>query len=499
MSESRTESAPVPGATTGGRHGPAWVLTSVVITSALMGIDMIIVTVALPHVGAELPGTSLAGLQWLVIGYSLAFGALVQPAGALADRWGSRTMFLLGIAGFTVASLTCALAWDLLSLNAFRIVQGATAAVMAANVVPLLARAFDEGRRAMAIAVWTAVVTSASTLAPLAGGALIAAGGWRWMFLINVPFGIVAFALAFVVVRPDRPTTAPAGRFDLLGSVLVAAVFVGLNLGLSLAQEEGFADLGAIAALVAAVALALVYVARHRRVAHPVLDLRLFRIRTFAGAATLAMINRIGTVGGAVFYIFYLQDGHGLSPLTTGLVLVPLGVATVVGSLAGGRLQSRVPAKWVLTAGFALLAVGGVWIAVTAAAATDPVGAIPALTLWGFGNGLANAPIQAVATACVPPGKVGMASGMVNSFFPIGASLGTSVLGVVFTAAAGGVGAVANGSLTALGGGVVTVFVVIAVAMAVGAVVAATTVARRPAPPRSDRPGSISSNAGPPS
>ncbi len=464
------------------RSRPAWVLTSVVIASALMGIDMIIVAVALPQIGAELPGTSLVSLQWLVIGYSLAFAALVQPAGALSDRWGSRTMFLAGIAGFTLASLACGLSWDVVSLNLFRVVQGAAAAVMSANVVPLLARSFDERRRPMAIAVWTAVVTSASTLAPLAGGALIAAGGWRWMFFVNVPFGIVAFVVAHLVVRADRPEVPREGRFDVVGSVLVAAVFVAVNLGLSVAQENGFTAGGTIIGLAAVVVPAVAYVVRHRRVAFPVLDLRLFRIRTFAGITVLALINRVGTVGGAVFYIVYLQEGHGLSALTTGLVLVPLGVATALGALAGGRLQRRFPAGWVLTVGFGLLAVAGVLIAMNAAAAAEPVSAIPALTLWGLGNGLANAPLQAVAAASVPSAQVGMATGMVNGFFPVGASLGTSVLGVLFTAVIGGLDPGSGGPAPVLGQGVATVFGVIAVAMALGALVAATVVAARQRP-----------------
>ncbi|ANY07734.1 MFS transporter [Pseudonocardia sp. HH130630-07] len=462
---------------------PGWVLASVVIASALMGIDMIIVAVALPQIGVELPGTSLVSLQWLVVGYSLAFAALVQPAGALSDRWGSRSLFLAGIAGFTLASLACGLSWDMLSLNIFRIVQGAAAAVMSANVVPLLVRAIEEKRRPMAIAIWTATVTSASTLAPLVGGALIAAGGWRWMFFVNVPFGVIAFLVAYRVVSADRPGTAVAGRFDVVGAALVAAVFVALNLGLSLAQENGFATVGAVVGLVAAVLLAAAYSVRCRRIPTPVLDLGLFRIRAFAGITVLAMVNRIGTVGGAVFYIVYLQVGHGLSALTTGVVLVPLGVATALGALAGGRLQARVPARWVLAAGFGMLAVAGVLIAVNAAAAADPVTAIPALSLWGFGNGLANAPLQAVAAAAVPPEKVGMATGMVNSFFPVGASLGTSVLGLVFTGAVGQVDAMTVGRPELLGQGIATVFGLVAAAMAVGAVVSGALIgARRAAP-----------------
>ncbi|GAA1103170.1 MFS transporter [Nocardiopsis metallicus] len=449
----------------------AWTLAVLVIAAALMAVDLTIVAVALPQIGADLPGATLVGLQWVVVGYTLAFGTLVLPAASLGDRIGARTMFLWGVVVFTVASLLCGLAWDLTSLVAFRLVKGAAAAVVSANVMPLLSRAYDEDRRPMAIAVWTASLMAAATLAPVLGGFLVETAGWRSMFLVNLPIGTAALLVGVRVLSPDTRRARGAG-FDWTGAVLVALVLLLVNLGLTAAQDGG--SWWAAVWTGSAAAFALGYALHQRRTALPVLDLALFRIRSFLGVTVLAVLTRVGLIGGTVYFVLNLQDGHGLNPLETGLLILPVGVGTVVGALAAGKAQARFSAGSVMTFGFVFLTAGGAVFAWQAWNAHDPLWYLPTMALWGLANGAVNAPLMAVATAVVPAERVGMATGVVNSSFPLGAAVGTLGLGAAFTASLSTVGGPgAAPALTALGQATGTVYAVIAAVCLLGVFVAA--------------------------
>lgn len=453
---------------------PGWTLAVLVIAAALMAVDLTIVSVALPQIGADLPGATLVGLQWVVVGYTLAFGTLVLPAASLGDRIGARTMFLWGVVVFTVASLLCGLAWDLTSLVAFRLVKGAAAAVVSANVMPLLSRAYAEVRRPMAIAVWTASLMAAATFAPVLGGFLVELAGWRSMFLINLPVGILALLVGVRVLSPDARRAGGAG-FDWTGAVLVASVLLLVNLGLTAAQDGGSWWVAVWTA--AAVVLAAGYTLHQRRVDLPVLDLALFRIRSFLGVTVLAVFTRVGLTGGTVYFILNLQDGHGLNPLETGLLVLPVGIGTVVGALAAGKAQSRFPAGAVMTFGFAFLTAGGAVFAWQAWNVHDPLWYLPTMALWGLANGVVNAPLMAVATSVVPAERVGMATGVVNSSFPLGAALGTLGLGAAFTASLSTSGTVPGdagsaATLTALGQATGTVYAVVSAVCLAGVFVA---------------------------
>jgi DHA2 family multidrug resistance protein-like MFS transporter len=219
------------------------------------------------------------------------------------------------------------------------------------------------------------------------------------------------------------------------------------------------------------------YALHQRRVDLPVLDLALFRIRPFLGVTVLALLTRVGLTGGTVYFILYLQDGHGLNPLETGLLVLPVGVGTVVGALAAGKAQARFSAGPVMTFGFAFLTAGGAVLAWQAWNVHDTLWYLPTMALWGLANGVVNAPLMAVATAVVPAERVGMATGVVNSSFPLGAALGTLGLGAAFTASlvtgtTGGEPGPAP-TLTALGQATGTVYGVVAAACLLGVFVAA--------------------------
>jgi EmrB/QacA subfamily drug resistance transporter len=416
------------------------VMVAAVITTAMMTVDLTIVTVALPEISSDLPGSGITGLQWVVISYTVTFGALLQVAGSLTDSLGLRRMFLYGIIGFTLASLACGLAPNLLFLNISRGLQGVAAAIMFANIIPLIARNFDDDLRARAIGVWSAVIGVASVIAPVFGGFLVDIAGWRSLFLINLPIGILAFVLIAKVVQPGetRDPRFSWSNFDLSGATIIVVALVALNLALAYAQGSGGWSSPAtlIAFAISVVGLAL-FIIRERQTSTPIVDLAILRRPTFVGVSLLALINRVGTVGATVYLVILLQDGYSYSALEVGLLLIPMGAVTLVASLWAGNIQSHIEPKSVLGVGFLILAASSAVLAWQFSAHHDPRALVPATMIWGLGNALANTPIMNVTTTSVPLEKVGMATGMVNSFFPIGAGLGTAILGTTFASIAG--------------------------------------------------------------
>lgn len=416
------------------------VMVAAVITTAMMTVDLTIVTVALPEISSDLPGSGITGLQWVVISYTVTFGALLQVAGSLTDSLGLRRMFLYGITGFTLASLACGLAPNLLFLNTSRGLQGVAAAIMFANIIPLIARNFDDDLRARAIGVWSAVIGVASVIAPVFGGFLVDIAGWRSLFLINLPIGILAFVLIAKVVQPGemRDPQFSWSSFDLSGATIIVVALVALNLALAYAQgSDGWSSPAMLIAFAISIVGLALFIIRERRASTPIVDLAILRRPTFVGVSLLALINRVGTVGATVYLVILLQDGYSYSALEVGLLLIPMGAVTLVASLWAGNIQSRIEPRFVLGVGFLILAASSAVLAGQFSAHHDPRALVPAMMIWGLGNALANTPIMNVTTTSVPLEKVGMATGMVNSFFPIGAGLGTAILGTTFASIAG--------------------------------------------------------------
>ncbi|MCX7445745.1 MFS transporter [Corynebacterium sp. P7003] len=446
-----------------------WTLTAVVLASSLMVADMMIVAVGLPAVAEDLADVSLSRMQWIIVAYSLAFGALIQPAGALSDRLGGRRMFMVGISAFTVASVACGLAPSMVTLIAFRAVQGVAASVMFANAMPLIARCFDAERRTMAIAIWSGAVGIAAVLSPVVGGLLVDAFSWRSMFLINLPLGVLTIVVAARYLPLDQDRERDPRPFDLPGAALFACALLALNYGVTRAQEDGWLHRTVLLLLGSAVLLLVLFTIRELRCEAPVLDLRLLTRRSFLGISLTAVINRFITGGSMVYFMLYLQQGHGYSPLRTGLLLFPLGFASMAGAIVAGKLQARFSAGGVLGGGGILLAGSSLVFMWQIGDLHDPLWLIPASMVWGVGNSLVNTPLMNVATNAVPIDRVGMATGLLNSFFPIGASVGTVVLGTVFTGVLSGAHAT---PLAALGAATGALYAIVAGLALVGALLA---------------------------
>ncbi|WP_346012158.1 MFS transporter, partial [Streptomyces sp. SID3343] len=408
------------------------VLVLVTVASVLLVVDITMVSVGLLRIQEDLNG-STAGLQWVIVAYTLTFGACLQTAGSVSDRIGRRPVFLGGIALFTLSSLACGLAPDVVVLDAFRGLQGVGAAMLLATALPLIAQAYQGQRRNMAIATWGSTLGACAAVAPLIGGLLVDVANWRWMFLVNVPIGITAFALAAAKLPRDRPT-AVAGGIDWAGAVALVGMWGLLNLAVTRGGDQGWTSASTLGQFLGASLLLGVFIVVERRAAAPMLDLGLFRIPTFVGAVSISFLSRFVTVGSSVYFLLYFQGALGMSPFESGLLLLPVFVPQLAMGLVAGRLQARFPAARIIAAGFTTLALGALWMGLSFAPDASWPALLPGLLVWGVGSGIASSPLMSIAVNTVPAERAGMASGTANGLFPIGAGVGIAVLGVLFDA-----------------------------------------------------------------
>ncbi|MGK5629469.1 MFS transporter [Streptomyces sp. URMC 123] len=406
------------------------VLIITVVASALLVIDITIVSVALPSIQADLGG-SLAALQWIIIGYTVTFGAFQQAAGSLSDRLGRRSMFMSGIALFTLSSLACGMAGDALTLDIARCVQGLGAALVLANAMPMIAQVYEGQQRNMAIAVWGTTLGACGAVAPVIGGLLVDLAEWRYLFLINVPIGVVALVLCRTRLPADAGRSSLAG-IDWTGAALLVLTLGLVNFALTRGEDQGWGAPATLVQLGVALVLFLAFLALERRVAAPTLDLSLFRVPTFVAATLIAFFSRFGTVGSSVYYILYFQSSRGISPLGTGLLMMAIFAPQLGMGLVAGKLQAKYSPSHIIGAGFGVLALGGLLMAWAFDPGITVWAALPGLLLWGVGGGLAGSPSMSLAVNVVPKERAGMASGAINSLFMFGAGLGAALFGVVF-------------------------------------------------------------------
>ena len=315
-------------------------------------LDVTIVNVALPKIQAGL-GSSFTDLQWVVDAYALTLAALLLTSGSLADLLGRRRIFAIGLVIFSAASLLCGVAQSPLMLNLSRGVQGIGGAMMFAASLALLGNAYRGRDRGVAFGVWGAVTGAAVSIGPVVGGALTDGLSWRWIFLVNVPIGVVALALT--VSKVDESRDPHGARLDIPGFVTFTAALGTLVFGLIESSRKGWGSGLVEGCLIASVALFAVFFAVERRSSAPMLDLSLFRRRAFNGASIVAFALS-GSIFAMLLYLtLYLQNILGLSPLGAGLRLVTLSGAILVTSFVAGRLTTVVPVRLLMGAGLALV------------------------------------------------------------------------------------------------------------------------------------------------
>lgn len=405
-------------------------LTAVCLGTFMLLVDVNIVTVALPDMARDLDA-SFGGLQWVMNVYALALASLLMGAGAVADRIGRRRLYLIGTAVFALASLACALAGNPELLIIARAVQGSGAAAMFATTVALVNSSYQGRDRSVALGVWAAVSGAASGIGPILGGLITEQAGWRWIFLVNLPVSAVAIAMTLRSVHDSRDTSARP--VDLPGVALFAVAAAALTYGLTRGAEDGWTDAVTMGAFAAAVAALAAFAVVQLRSAHPLLDVELLRQRAFVGVLIASLTLSGAAFASLLLTSLWLQTVLDLSAMAAGLVILPLPAAVFITSLLGGRLLHRVPARWAIGIGLALIGIGG--LAQTALDADSHwTVLLPGLVITGIGAGLAMPAVTGAALAAVPAERGGMASGTVNALRQLGYALTVAVLGAVFHA-----------------------------------------------------------------
>jgi EmrB/QacA subfamily drug resistance transporter len=408
-----------------------WTLIAVCAGMFMLLLDVTIVIVAQPAIQSGLHA-SFSDVQWTLDAYALTLAALLLTSGSLADRYGRKRLFVIGLTIFTLGSLLCGVAVNPLMLIASRSGQGVGGAMMFATSLALLGQSFRGRERGVAFGVWGGVVGIASALGPVLGGIITTEWNWRGIFLVNVPIGV--FALAVTVWRTDESRSPDPGRPDWAGFILFTGGLVSLVYGLIRAGESTWSNAGVIGCLAGGVVLLAAFVVTESRVANPMFDLSLLRVPTFSGGAIAAFAMNGSLYAILLYFVIYLQDVLGYSALGAGLRLAILSLAQLVTSVIAGRLSERVPTRWLIGPGLLLVGIGLIVMS-GLNGASSWTHLVPGFIVAGFGGGLVNPPLASTAIGVVPPQKAGMASGVNTTFRQVGIATGIAALGSIFTSA----------------------------------------------------------------
>ncbi len=407
-----------------------WLLLSLLTTAQLMLVlDVTVVNVALPDIGTALD-LDRATVAWVMTTYTLAFGGLMLLGGRIADLAGPRRIVVLGLAVFTAASLACGLAGSPAVLLAGRAVQGFGAALLSPAALALVLATFTGADRARALGVWGALSGVGSALGVILGGLLTSTLGWRWIFAINIPIGLVVL-LSLLALVPAAGRSAMREPVDLPGAALVtvgtgAAIYGLVNVG-----SHGWAAPSTVLPLAGAVASWALFAYVEHTTRAPLMAIGLLRRRPVAAGAFLMLVATGLMVGGFFLGSFALQRAHGYSALHVGLAFLPVAVAVVVGARLAGQLVPVVPAPAVAATGLALAALGNA----TAAIRTGPVGLVSGLTIAALGIGAAFVTAFTAALADAEQFVAGLRSAIVSTFHELGGAVGVAVLSSVAGAA----------------------------------------------------------------
>ena len=389
-------------------------------------LDVTIVNVALPDIQADL-GFSAEGLQWIVNAYTLAFGGLLLLGGRVADIVGRRRIFSSGLVLFVGASLVAGLASSPEMLVAARTVQGIGAALLSPAALALLQVTFPAGReRNVAMGIWGALAGLGGTLGVIAGGILVDALGWEWIFFVNLPIGLVVLAAVPRLVGESRGSGARS--FDVAGALLSTTGVLAIVYGVLRSTEDGWGSPQVLGLLAGGVALLAAFVAVERRSAAPLVPLRLFRSRGLSVSSVALALN--GSAFLAMFFLtaIFLQNVRGASALEAGIQFVPMGVTAVIAAVVGGQLVTRIGTRPVFIAGSVLSAIGLLWLSQATATGSYAAEILPGISIFGAGLSLIGTANQIAAVLDVPQADVGAASGAITAAFQIGGAFGLAVI-----------------------------------------------------------------------
>ena len=439
-------------------------------------LDIAIVNVALPSIKVDL-GFSQENLQWVISAYALVFGGFLLLGGRAADLVGRRRLFFVGLVVFSLASLFAGLAWSEPSLIAARAVQGLGAAIITPAALSILSTTFVEGReRNIALGVWGAVGGFGAAAGVLLGGILTDSLSWEWIFFINVPVGVIAFALTPFLLTESRDVRVK--RFDVPGAVLVTAGLSSVVYAITQAGTNGWTSAKTISFFAVALLLLAGFVGWERRHPEPLMRFGILRTKTVTGANVAGFI-----MGTALFSMFlmltlYMQQVLGYSAMKSGVAYLAVAGTAIIWSAVAAQLVTRIGVKPVLVAGMTALTAGLVFFTQVSVGGSYLADLLPGFLLVGFGIGFAYVPISIAALAGVQPAEAGLASGLINTSQQIGGALGIAALSTIATSRTGDKIAAGVAQPAALVDGFQTAFLVGAGIAAAG-IIAALTLIRR--------------------
>jgi EmrB/QacA subfamily drug resistance transporter len=394
----------------------------------MVGLDTTIVNVALPSIRTELHA-SVSGLQWVIDAYTLVLASLLMLAGSTADRIGRKRIFRAGLVVFSLGSLFCGLAPTLGWLIAARVLQAVGGSMLNPVAMSIIRNVFDDPReRAQAIGAWGAVFGLSMALGPVVGGALVDSVGWRWVFFVNVPIGVIAFVLTTLYVPRSR--AAHARRLDPLGQVLVIASLASLTYAIIDAPRASWTSAGTLGLFAFSLVCFGVLVWYELRRPEPLIEMRFFRSVPFSGASMIA-VCAFAAAGGLLFLnTLYLQGVRHLSPFHAGLYLLPAAGMVLVSAPISGRLVARRgPRASLVAAGAALTAASIMLTQITPTTSTGYL--LGAYFVFGMGWGLVNPPITNTAVSGMPASQAGVASAIASTSRQVGMTLGVAVIGAI--------------------------------------------------------------------
>lgn len=418
-----------------------WTLIAVCTATFMLLLDITVVNVALPDIQHSLH-SSFSDIQWVVDAYSLMLAAFLLTAGVVGDMFGRREVFAVGLGVFSAASLVCGLAASSLMLNLARAAQGVGGAIMFATSLALIAAAFTGKERGTAFGIYGAVLGGAVAVGPLVGGAITSGIGWRWIFFVNVPIGVLAIAVTLAKIQESRDPNQR--RVDWIGFTSFSAALFLLVFALIRGNDDGWSSPLIVGMLAGAVVLLGTFLVAEWRQSDPMLDLTLFKRPAMTGVSLAAF-----TLSSSVFALFlymtlYIQDDLGYGPLAAGVRFLPLTILAFIVSPIAGKLTVRIQVRYLLGIGLFLIAVGCLVMATTHATSSWTV-LLPGFLLAGVGIGTVNPVLASSAISVVPPQRSGMASGANSTFRQVGIATGIAGLGSIFQSQ------IQNKTLSALG------------------------------------------------
>ena len=406
-----------------------WTLLAVCVGTFMLLLDVTIVVVAIPDIQRGLHA-SFGQIQWVIDAYALTLASLLLTAGVLADRYGRRLLFSIGLVIFTLGSLLCGLAQNPLMLILSRSGQGVGGAIMFATSLALLGNSFRGKDRGVAFGVWGAITGVAVSLGPILGGVITTGISWRAIFLVNVPIGVVAVAITWW--RVDESRAPHPGRPDWTGFALLTAGLISLVYGLIRAGETSWGNAGVLICLVLGGILLTGFALAEARVTNPMFDLALFRVPTFDGGLIAAFCMNGSLFAMLLYLVLYLQYALGYSALQTGLRLLLISGPTLITATVAGRLSERVPVRWLIGPGLLLVGVG-LFLMTGLSGTSSWTHLAPGFIVSGAGAGFVNPPLASTAIGVVEPQRAGMASGVNTTFRQIGIAVSIAALGTIFS------------------------------------------------------------------